>query len=293
MNKPIVLITGGNSGIGKAASKMLASRGAEVIIACRNPERGKEAVLDIKKASKNNDVKLLVMDLSLKGSILAASEEFRKGHTQLNCIIHNAADFDIGRKTCDDTEDGIERIWATNHLGPVPLTKQLTNEIKQSGQGRVITISSKGLMAHPFLKVKIDDPEFRKGGFSVEKAYYQSKLAQEMYTYWLAQKYRNSSITANCIRVTNVKIDISRFPNISNFAKQMYAMKSKFSITPEQMAKVYVWLALSTEALKYSGELFDEKCRTISSGKYSKMPNNIQNVMQLTEKYIPGLLANK
>ncbi len=293
MNKPIVLITGGNSGIGKAAAKMLASRGAEVIIACRNQARGNEAVVEIKKASENNDVYLLVMDLSSKRSILAACEEFRKGHNQLNCIIHNAADFDISRKTRDVTEEGIERIWATNHIGPVLLTKHLTNEIRKSGQGRVITISSKGLIAHPFLKVKLDDPEFREGGFSVEKAYYQSKLAQEMYTYWLAAQYRNTSITANCIRVTNVKIDISRFPNLSNMAKQMYAMKSKFSITPEQMAEVYVWLALSTEASKYSGELLDEKCRTISPGKYGRDTINIKNVMQLTEKYIPDLLADK
>lgn len=292
MTKPIVLITGGNSGIGKAVAVNLASRGARVIIACRNSERGKEAISFIKRESGNEDVDLLLMDLSSIRSIYAACDEFRTNHDHLDCLIHNAADFDVRRKFPECSEDGIEIIWAVNHIGPVLLTRQLAKELAQSGQGRIITVASKGLMAHPFLKVRTADPEFQKGGFSVEKAYYQSKLAQVMYTYWLAEKYRNTPVTANCIRVTNVRIDIARFPDLSSFAKRMYAMKSRFSITPRQMAEVYVWLALSPEAAKNSGRYFDEKYRIVSSSKYSRDPMNIRKVMELTEKYVPGLLSD-
>jgi NAD(P)-dependent dehydrogenase (short-subunit alcohol dehydrogenase family) len=291
MNKSIILITGGNSGIGKAAAIKLAFQGAKVIIGCRNADRGKEALSDIRKESGSENVSMLLIDLSSNKSIQTASDEFRKANGHLDCLIHNAADFDISQKTPEYSEDGIEKIWATNHLGPVRLTKHLEKELERSGQGRIVTIASKGLIAHPFLKVRLDDPEFKQGGFSVEKAYYQSKLAQIMYTYWLAEKYQNKSITANCIRVTNVQIDISRYPNLSSIAKKLYAMKSKFSITPQQMAEVYVWLATSTEALKYSGEYFDEKCQKVSSGKYSKDPENIHELMKITEKYVPGLLS--
>jgi NAD(P)-dependent dehydrogenase (short-subunit alcohol dehydrogenase family) len=284
-----ILITGGNSGIGKAAAIKLASQGAGVIIGCRNPDRGKEALSEIRKESGSDKASMLLMDLSSNKAILTAAEEFRQANDHLDCLIHNAADFDISRKTPEYSEDGIETIWATNHLGPVRLTKQLEKELERSGQGRIITIASKGLMAHPFLKVRLDDPEFRQGGFSVEKAYYQSKLAQIMYTYWLAERYQNKPITANCIRVTNVQIDITRYPNLSSIAKKLYAIKSKYSITPQQMAEVYVWLATSTEVRKYSGEYFDEKCRIVSSGNYSKDPKHIHELMKRTEKYVPGL----
>ncbi|MBN2083633.1 MAG: SDR family NAD(P)-dependent oxidoreductase [Anaerolineales bacterium] len=293
MSDPIILITGGNSGIGKAAAIKFASQGAKVLIAVRNPERGKEAISDIRKKSESNTSSMLTMDLSSMNSIRAACEEFQKTNTRLDCLIHNAADFDIGRKMPEYSEDGIEKIWATNHLGPVRLTKLLEKELARSDKGRIITIASKGLMVHPFLKVRMDDPEFKKGGYSVEKAYYQSKLAQIMYTYWLAEKYQKTSITANCIRVTNVRIDISRYPNISPIAKKLYAWKSKYSISPPQMAEVYVWLATSPEARKYSGEYFDEKCRKVSSGKYSKDPKNIHELMEITGKYIPELLLEK
>ncbi len=75
-------------------------------------------------------------------------------------------------------------MWATNHLGPVLLTKLLLDAVKNSEQGRIITIASKGLKAKPFLKVDLEDPEFRKKKFSLVDAYYQSKRAQVMYTYW-------------------------------------------------------------------------------------------------------------
>jgi NAD(P)-dependent dehydrogenase (short-subunit alcohol dehydrogenase family) len=292
MSKAIVMITGGNSGIGKAAAIQLAARGAEVIIACRNPGRGEEAIASIKKDSASNDVSLVSMDLSSKQSIISGCDTLKSRINRLDCLIHNAAEFDISRKTPKYSDDGIETVWATNHIGPAFLTQQLKNEINQSNQGRIITVASKGLIVYPFLKVRLDDPEYHKGGFSIEKAYYQSKLAQVMYTYWLAEKYREASITANCIRVTNVRMDVNRMPNLSDLAKKMYAMKSRFAITPEQMAEVYVWLALSPEAARFSGAYFDEKRRQVQSTKYSRDPQNIKKVMELTEKYVPGLLKD-
>jgi len=72
-------------------------------------------------------------------------------------------------------------------LGPVLLTELLWDAVANSSQGRVITIASKGLMAKRFLKVDLEDPEFKEKTFSIENAYYQSKLAQIMYTYWLSE----------------------------------------------------------------------------------------------------------
>lgn len=284
------LITGGNAGIGRAAALQLAQQGASVCIASRSRERGEEAVDALRRKSGNETVSLVVMDLSSTQSILAACDAYRANHNRLDVLIHNAADFDISRKAPLYSPESVETVWATNHIGPVLLTQQLGSELSRSAQGRVITVSSQGLMLHPFLKVSLDDPEFRHRRFSVSKAYYQSKLAQVMYTYWLAGRLRDTPITVNCVRVTNVKIDIRRYPNLSTLAKRMYALKSRFSISPEAMAQVYVWLALAPELADVTGGYFDEKSRRVASGRYSADPENIRRVMTLTEKYVPGVL---
>lgn len=292
MERPMCLITGGNAGIGKAAAVQLASQGARVVIACRNPERGESAVSAIRTAAGSDSVELVVMDLSSRRSILQGCEAFRRvGYGRLDALVHNAADFDVSRKAPIFSVDGIETVWATNHVGPVLLTQQLHPELSTSEQGRVITVSSQGLMLHPRLQVDLKDPEFTRGGFKVDRAYYQSKLAQVMYTKWLASRYSGTGKTANCVRVTNVKIDISRYPDLSELQKRLYSVKSRFSITPDQMAEVYSWLATSPDVVGVSGKYLDDKCRPVEAGKWAGNPENIRAVMELTEKYVPGLLA--
>ena len=138
----------------------------------------------------------------------------------------------------------------------------------------------------PFLKINIKNPEFRNGNYRVAKAYYQSKLAQVMFTYWLPEKLKNTHITANCIRVTNVKIDISRYPNISKIQKIVYVLKSKFSISTSQMAKTYTYLAISKNVNNVTGKYFNENNKIISSGVYSRNIDNIKRLMEKTFEYI-------
>lgn len=151
---------------------------------------------------------------------------------------------------------------------------------------RIITIASKGLITFPFLNVSIEDPEFKHHKFSVVKAYYQSKLAQIMYTYWLARKLEGTRITVNSIRVTNVKVDINRFTNLSRMAEFMYSLKSKFSISTEEMAKTYTHLATSDLVGEMTGKYFDEKNRQVNSSKYSCNSGNINAIMDITMKYL-------
>ena len=288
----VCLITGANAGIGKAAAIQLAVKGLHVFIACRNITRGKQALAEIKDQSKSESVDLIKMDLSSRDSIHSAVEEFTGRIQKIDMLIHNAADFDISRKQAEYSPEGIEIIWATNHLGPVFLTNLLLPNIKKSEQGRIIMVASQGLVMHPNLKVNLEDPEFREGSYSPGKAYYQSKLAQVMYTYWLAEQLKVSNITANCIRVTNVKVDLKRYPNVSGFMKFLYSIKSKFSISPEDMAKTYTYLATSRELDDVSGKYFNEKNQIVSSSKYSLQKQNIKAVMELTQKYIDINLNN-
>ncbi|MCA1011618.1 SDR family NAD(P)-dependent oxidoreductase [Halobacillus halophilus] len=286
MDHKVCLITGGNSGIGKAAAIQLAQSGMKVIIACRNEQRGRAALQDIKSSSDHDLVELLVLDMSSQASIRQAVEMFKSKHSHLDVLIHNAADFDISRKAPAYSEDGIETVWATNHIGPVLLTSLLTNELKQSEQGRVIMVASQGLMLHPYLNVNVNDPEFKTGRYRVAKAYYQSKLAQVMYTYWLVEHLKDTRVTVNAVRVTNVKVDISRYPDLTKVMKVLYSMKSRFSISPEEMAETYTYLALSPEVKEVTGEYFNEKKKIVSSSRYSKKKRNIEEVMELTMTYM-------
>ena len=286
MTNKVCLITGGNSGIGKAAAILLAEAGVQVVIGCRNEERGGAALEEIREKSKNDQVELLLIDMSSQESIKKAVIEFQSRHQVLDILIHNAADFDISRKAPQYSEEDIETVWATNHIGPVLLTDLLMDELKKSEQGRILTVSSQGLIMHPLMKVDVKDPEFRKRKYSVEKAYYQSKLAQVMYTYWLAEKLKDTRMTVNAIRVTNVKVDIDRYPDISRIMKQMYELKSRFSISPEEMAETYKYLALSPDVKHISGKYFNEKNETVSSSRYSQDRDNINAVMAMTVRYI-------
>ena len=286
MKTKICLITGGNSGIGKQAAIQLAKAGYHVIIGVRNVKKGQVALDEIKEKSTTTNVDLLEINMSSRQSIFDAAQELKKRLEKLDVLIHNAADFDIARKKLVKSADGVETIWATNHIGPVLLTTSVMDLIKKSEQGRIITIASQGLLMHPKLKVDLEDPEFEKRKFNVPDAYYQSKLAQVMYTYWLAEQLKETDITVNCIRVTNVKVDTGRYPDISQFMKFLYSIKSRFSISPEDMAKTYIYLATSPELAKISGKYFNEKNKIVDSSLYSTAKENIKAVMELTLKYI-------
>ena len=162
MIKKVCIITGANSGIGKAAAIQIAQEGYRVIMACRNQARGEAALKEVAAQSGSESVELMIVDMSLQSSIRLFSQSVREKYDHVDVLIHNAADFDITRKEIVLTEEGIEQVWATNHLGPVLLTDLLMENLKNSQQGRVITISSKGLVVYPKLKVDLKDPEYRQ-----------------------------------------------------------------------------------------------------------------------------------
>jgi NAD(P)-dependent dehydrogenase (short-subunit alcohol dehydrogenase family) len=287
MNQKLCIITGANTGIGKAAAIQIANQGHHVIMACRNPQKGQAALQDVKAEAPGQTVELMIVDMSLQSSINDFAQEFLAAHNRLDILIHNAAIFDITQKTAVRTPEGIESVWATNHLGPVLLTDRLWNALKASPQGRVITIASKGLIAKPLLKVDLNDPQYKQRGFSTENAYYQSKLAQIMFTHWLVGRSQGTQITANAIRVPAVRVDISKYAGLPTIMKKLYALKSKLSLSPEEMAEVYTYVALSDELDDVTGAYFDEKKQQVKPGKYTQDKDNIAALMNLTLSQLP------
>lgn len=260
----IIVVTGSNSGIGKAAAHQLAARGATVVMVCRNQAAGETVRREIVTQTGNVNVELFVCDLSEQKSIRAFVHEFTRKHRRLDALINNAANFDQTLKQPRLTSDGIETIFATNHLGAFLLTNLLLETLQASAPARVLNVASKGLVTFPFLDIEFDNLNGQKK-FSVTHAYYHSKLAQVMFTYDLAERLQDSGVTVNCSRVTNVALDWARIREIPAYMRWAYSIKRKFSITPEQMAESYVRLVLAPEFENVTGRYFDENCRAVKS----------------------------
>mgnify|MGYP001353870450 CR=1 FL=1 len=286
MERKVVLITGANSGIGRAAALQIAGQGHHTVLAARNRQKGEAALQAVREQAQSNAVELRLVDMSSQASIRQMAATFLAEHDRLDALIHNAAIFDITQKERVLTAEGIESVWATNHIGPVLLTACLWDALRQSEQARVLTVASKGLIAKPFLKVDLADPEFEKRRFRMETAYYQSKLAQIMFGYWLAEQQAGTGLTANSIRVPAVRVDISKYDGLPGILQKLYAVKSRFALAPEEMATVYTRLATDPAYATVTGAYFDEKLNRVQPSAYARQAENVAAVMALTGRYV-------
>lgn len=254
-NKTII-VTGANSGIGKAASIQLAQLGAHVVMMCRNKERGEQALLDVRSASEIDKIELILVDMSSQASVSNAVNEFLGKHSRLDVLIHNAANFDHRQTNPVITDDGLENVFATNHVNIFLMTELLLETLKKSAPSRIITVASKGLMTYPFLDIEFDN---LKGEikFSMQHAYYHAKQAQVMYTFDMAERLKGTGVTVNCVRVGNVAVPDTRLDHLPKWLLKIYHAKRKFALTPEKMAETYVWLAANPALQNVTGGYWD------------------------------------
>lgn len=264
------LITGGNAGIGRAAARQLARAGHAVILGCRSLARGEAAAAEIRSELPSARVSVLEIDMSLQRSISDAAERL----DEVDVVIHNAAYFDVSVDRRTVTSEGIETTWATNYLGPLTLTERLLPKLRDSPSSRVVAVTSKGLVMHPRIAVDLEDPEYERRSFSVARAYYQSKLAHLAWMLDLADRLRDTSVRVHGVRVTNVKLDTSRYPGLGRARRTLYAIKSRFSITPEEMARTYAWLASADEPGATSGGYWDGVGQPASVSRWAAAPDN-------------------
>jgi NAD(P)-dependent dehydrogenase (short-subunit alcohol dehydrogenase family) len=278
-----IIITGANSGIGKAAAVQLAQTGATVIMACRSKERGIQALEEVRKAGGSQDVHLMQVDMASQASIREFALAYRQEHQTLDVLIHNAANFDHTMKKPFLTPEGVETIFATNHLGVFLMTHLLLDLLKASAPSRIITVASKGLMVYPFLDIEWDNLKGERK-FSTQHAYYHSKLAQVMYTYDLAERLKGTGVTVNCVRVTNVAVPDERLAHLPGWMKKLYDIKRSKSITPERQAETYVYLAADPVVATVTGGYWDENNQQVQSNKNSYNPQTWEKLWLVSEQ---------
>ena len=179
----IIIVTGGNSGLGYESVKAFASKGAEVVLACRSAEKGEEARTEILKAFPEGKIQVMQLDLGELESVRNFAASFKNSHKKLDVLLNNAG---IMMTPYFTTKDGFEGQFGTNHLGHFALTGLLMDTVLQTEGARIVNISSG---AHKNGKMDFSNLQYENGrDYSPMKAYGRSKLSNLLFTYELQRK---------------------------------------------------------------------------------------------------------
>jgi NAD(P)-dependent dehydrogenase (short-subunit alcohol dehydrogenase family) len=184
------VITGANTGLGYETAAALAAKGAHVVLAVRNLEKGKAAAALIGSRSPGASVALQELDLTSLDSIRAAADQLRSDYASIDLLINNAG---VMMTPKDTTKDGFELQFGTNHLGHFALTNLLLDRVLAAPGSRVVTVSSQG---HRFARgIRFDDLQSDRG-YSRVGAYGQAKLANLLFTYELQRRLQGTNTIA-------------------------------------------------------------------------------------------------
>ncbi|MFL5700075.1 MAG: SDR family oxidoreductase [Ktedonobacteraceae bacterium] len=248
MHGKICMVTGANSGIGKATALALAQMGATVVMVCRDRARGEEARSEITTKSRNNAVDLLLADLSSQQSIRQLVENFKQRYTHLHVLINNAGAAFPGRR---ETVDGLEMTFAVNYLAPFLLTNLLLDVLKASAPARIVNVSSN---SHKSGYIQMDDLQEEKHYRSM-RVYGQSKLAVVLFTYELARRLQGTGVTANCLHPGFVATHFGQRDAGPAF-RLLVKLIGSFGTSPQEGAKTSIYLASSPEVEGVTGKYF-------------------------------------
>lgn len=251
------MITGANSGIGKATAVGLAKMGVTIVMVCRNRKRGESALVQVKANSSNESIYLILADLSSQEEIRKLADEFKNRYQQLHILINNAG---VAKANRTLTVDGIETTFAVNHLAPFLLTNLLLDVLKAGTPARIVNVSS---LVHKWGKIDLDDLQGKRR-YNMDKAYNQSKLANVLFTYELARRLEGTGVTINALEpgmvATNFSREYTGFKGL--MAKKLYR---PFMKTPQQGAETSVYLASRPEVEGITGKYFKRNAQVKSS----------------------------
>ena len=245
----ICMITGANSGIGKATAIGLAKLGAHLVLVCRNQERAEAAIKEIKENCGDQSIEFILADLSSQREIHRVVSEFKAKHEKLDVLINNAG-VNLPKRTL--TVDGIENTFAVNYLAQFMLSILLFDVIKKGDPARIVNVASS-------VQAKSIDFENLNGekNYGQLKAYGLSKLAVVLFTHEFAKKVSRTGVTVNCLHPGFVKTKMIR--NFRPFVKYFYHFIGLFMKSPKNGAKTSILLASSPEVNGVSGKYFKKR----------------------------------
>ena len=254
MKGKVCLITGANGSLGKATAIALAQLGATVILACRDKERGETAKADVIAATKNSAVELILVDLSSQESIRQMVTTFSEKYDRVDVLINNAAIYKSQREM---TSEGLELMFATNHIGPFLMTNLLLDNLKTSTPARVLVVTAPSTTPLDFDNLQGEQR------FSSLQAFGVTKMCNLLFTYELARRLEGSGVTVNAVHPGLMKSSLMReAPLVMRWLTQLA------STAPTKAASSLVYLALAPEMAGVTGKFFKDG-KVIESNQYS------------------------
>lgn len=247
------LVTGGTSGIGKEIARGLAERGASVIIAARDLERGRTAALDLTRSAglEPDRVTALRLDLADLASVRGFAAGLTRRVPRLDLLVNNAGAWFTDRH---ESPDGHELTFATNVLGPVLLTDLLEGSLRAAGRGaRIVNVVS-SLAGH----YDPEDLEWSRRRFRGFRAYAQSKQALRMLTWGMAGRLAETGITVNAVAPGFVRTGFNR--NARGFVAAFIGLSARlFAVSPARGADTPLWAAVAPELAGVTGRYFEKR----------------------------------
>ncbi len=206
MTGKVVVVTGGNSGIGRETAVQLAQKGATVAITSRDEIKGKEAAADIEKRGNTGEVKVFSLDLGSFASVRACAGDILKAFDRLDVLVNNGGAM-LSRPML--TAEGFEMTVGANHLGTFLLTSLLIDRIRAAGQGRVVTVGS---VAHRGAADLVESDFRSTEGYRGMTAYSKSKLGNILFARELAkrEKEAGSDVTSFAVHPGGVRSGFGR-----------------------------------------------------------------------------------
>ncbi len=238
------MVTGASSGIGRKTVHEFAKLGAEVVLVCRDAQRGQEVIHQVGDATGNQNLHLLIADLSSQSAIRRLASEFNSRFAHLHVLVNNAG---VATRTRSLSPDGIEMTFAVNHLAYFLLTNLLLQTLKGSAPSRIINVSSE---AHRNARLDFDDLQMEKN-FSGFRAYCLSKFCNILFTRELSKRLEGTGITANSMHPGYLRTGI--FRETSGILKLLVMMTAG---NPAKGARAIVHLATAPELETVTGKYF-------------------------------------
>lgn len=240
-----VLITGANSGLGLEASKVLSKKGAQIIMAVRNLQKGKEAAEKIKQENPSAKLDIMVLDLADFNSIKKFSEEVHSKYSQIHILMDNAGIMAPAKREL--TKQGFEAQFGTNHLGHFLLTGLLLDILKNTPNSRIAVQSSIVHKQENFNpNIHFDDLNFEKS-YNKNHAYGQSKLANLLFAYELDRKLKEHKIKTI---VTTAHPGYTNTNLQKNYGFFVSVIANRFFAMPVQQGTLPILRAATEEGLK-------------------------------------------
>jgi retinol dehydrogenase 14 len=272
MKGKVCLVTGANSGIGKATTLELAKQEATVVMVCRDKAKGEKVRTEIIETTGNTSIELLVADLASQKAIHQLVKEFRAKHHKLHVLINNAG-LNLSKRSL--SENGIEMTFAVNHFAPFLLTHLLLDALEAAAPARVINVTSD--MQRP---IHLDDLK-REKAYNQISVYEESKRANALFSYELAQRLQGSLITVNCMAPGFIRTNLGR--DTKGVFKLFLQLVRPFMQSPDHAAEALVYLATSPELAGVSGKYFAGK-KEVQSSKVSYDKEAARQLWQFSEK---------